>query len=129
MGVMVCAPSVACPELARLWSLVVLVSAKPSDPIALALTISDGGRQYSLRTGDRLSINLVGPSAYVWKPVVSSAPSVLAVVSAAGGSVAAASLVARGPGRSHVSAIDNPRCYPQCLAPSRIFQVEVLVSK
>jgi hypothetical protein len=129
MGVMVCAPGVACPELARLWSLVVLVSAKPSEPIVLALTIADGGRQYSLRTGDQLSMNLVGPSAYVWNPVVSSAPRVLRVISTGGGSVAVASLVARGPGRSHVSAIDNPRCYPQCLAPSRIFQVGVLVSR
>lgn len=128
-GVMVCAPGVACPALARLWSLVVLVSAKPSEPIALALTIADGGRQYSLRTGDHLSINLIGPSAYVWKPVVSSAPRVLRMVSTKGGSVAVASLVARGPGRSQVSAIDSPRCYPQCLAPSRIFQVEVLVSR
>ena len=125
---MVCAPGVACPALARLWRLDVVVSAKPSSPITLAIGSADSGRRYSLRVRDHISIDLHGPSAYVWQPVVSSAPGVLRVVSANAGPVARASLVARSPGRSTVSAIDNPRCYPQCLAPSRIFRVLLFVS-
>ena len=127
-GVMVCATGVACPALARLWSLVVLVGAQPSSPVTLELNLADNARQYSLRPGDHLSIDLLGPRLYVWGRVVSSRPNVLGVTSSSAGPNVHASLVARSPGRSAVSAVDNPRCYPQCLAPSRVFLVQVLVS-
>ena len=128
-GVMVCAPGVACPALARLWVLQVVVTASRSTPVNLAVAVTDSGRQYYLRVGDHLLFKLVGPGAYLWKPLVSSAPKVLAVVSSRGGSVAYANVVGRSPGRSVASAIDNPRCYPQCLPPSRIFQVSVIVAR
>ena len=127
-GVMVCATGVACSALARLWSIVVLVGAQPSSPVTLELNLADNARQYSLRPGDHLSIDLLGPRLYVWGRVISSRPNVLRVTSSSAGSNAHASLVARSPGRSTVSAVDNPRCYPQCLAPSRVFRVQVLVS-
>jgi len=129
-GTMVCRAGVACPALARLWSLVVVVNVASSAPVSLPLSTSDNGRQITLRLGDRLNLHLVGPSIYVWTPATASNSAVLNRVSAdPGNSVSRAVFVARGPGRSTVTAVDNPRCYPQCLPPSRLFQVRVVVTK
>ena len=129
-GTMVCPDNVACPALARLWSLVVLVNVAASAPVSVPITTWDNGRQITLRLGDRLDLNLVGPSTYAWTKMVASSAVVLNRLSVTwGNSVSRAVFVARGPGRSTVSAVDNPRCYPQCLSPSRLFQVRVLVTK
>lgn len=129
-GTMVCPAGVACPALARLWSLVVVVTVAASAPVRLPISTSDSGRQITLQRGDRLNVYLVGPSSYAWTTATASNSAVLNRVSAdSGSSVSRAVFVARGPGWSTVTAVDNPRCYPQCLPPSRLFQVRVLVTR
>jgi len=129
-GSMVCPPGVACPALARLWSLVVLVNVAASAPVSVPVSTTDNGRQITLRPDDRLNVHLVGPSSYAWTKVAASSAVVLQRVSFTwGNSVVRAVFVARGHGSSTVTAVDNPRCYPQCLSPSRLFQVRVLVTR
>jgi hypothetical protein len=127
-GVMVCPAGVACPALARLWSLVVLVRPSWASPVTLNITTVDQNRHVTLHRGDHLNLSLVGSSIYKWTPISSSAPAVLRRVSTSAGTTVRASFLAVGPGRAVVSAVDNPTCYPQCLPPSRVFQVSVLVT-
>jgi len=97
-------------------------------PISRVLTQAQSGRSYSVRVGDRLIVNLSGPASYSWTPTVSSDQAVLFRRAASSGSSTTATLVAGAAGRSRVTAVDNPKCYPQCASPSRLFSVTVTVT-
>jgi hypothetical protein len=93
----------------------------------LSVTQADSGHSYTLHVGDRLVVQLSGPSIYTWTESVSSNPAVLARSRGSSGATTTAIFVARAKGRARVTATDNPNCYPQCLPPSRLFVVTVTV--
>jgi len=93
----------------------------------VTVTQAESGRSYTLRHGEHLYVQLSGPSNYTWSAPVSSRQVVLARTQGTPGAIATATFVARSVGRVQVTAVDNPNCYPQCLAPSRPFVVKVSV--
>ena len=93
----------------------------------ITVTQADSGRSYTLRVGDRLVVHLSGPSIYTWTKPVSSDQAVLRRTGGSSGSEATATFVAEAKGAVKVTAMDNPNCYPQCLAPSFLFVVSVSV--
>lgn len=126
-GTMVCAVGVACPALARLWSLRVLVVATAHSPLTLLLSQDDAGRVMTLRVGDRLVLALARSTLYLWSAPISSMPVVLAPVNSSGGDIARATFIAREPGSAVLNVSETPRCYPECLMPSRLVRVNVVV--
>ena len=124
-GGVACAPGQPCPALARLWRLDVTVTGSVPSPETVTVTEGDSGKSVSLHKGDGLDVELSGPSNYTWTMPVSSDSGILQQVSA---KAVSASFLAIGTGMATVRATDNPNCYPQCLAPSRVFQVSVTVT-
>lgn len=94
----------------------------------ITVTQADGGRSYALRVGDRLVVQLSGPSVYTWTEPVSSDQAVLQPTGGSSGSAATATFVAKTEGNAKVTAIGSPKCFPRCLAPSRLFVVRVSVA-
>lgn len=80
------------------------------------------------RKGDRLKVRLSGSSAYTWTEPATSDKAVLRRTGGSSGPTASATFLATAEGKVDITAIDNPNCYPQCLAPSRLFRVTVSVS-
>jgi hypothetical protein len=97
-------------------------------PRTRVLTLTASGHHYSLRVGDRLALDLTGPSSYSWTRAISSDQAVLLRRSATSGSSTTATFVATSQGTSRVTAVDNPKCSPQCASPSRLFSVRVSVT-
>ena len=124
-GSVLCAPGQPCPALARLWALHITVGA-PS-PGTITVTQADSGRSYALHTGDRLVVQLSGPSNYTWTEPTSSDQAALQSTGGSSGASASAGFLAVAMGTVKVTATDNPNCYPKCLAPSRLFEVTVSV--
>jgi hypothetical protein len=91
------------------------------------VTQADSGHSYALHTGDLLVVQLSGPSIYTWTEPSSSDPLVLQRTGGSSGATANATFVVSGKGMVNVTATDNPNCYPQCLSPSRLFEVTVSV--
>ena len=69
----------------------------------------------------------MGPAIYTWSEPVSSNGTVLERSVGSSGNIATATFVAKSTGQVRVTAIGNPNCYPQCLAPSRLFVLTVSV--
>ena len=128
VGIIVCPAGVACPTLARPWSLRVIVVLSLTAPRTILATQADSGRHLTLRRGDRLVLRLVGPATYTWSAPTTSNRSVLRRLSASAGMTASATLRAVAPGTVQVRAVDSPNCYPLCLPPSRLFSLAVTVS-
>lgn len=126
VGRMVCPPGQVCPALAVQWRLRVYVVARAKTPLTLPLTTSDNGTSLTLRRGDRVVLALTGPATYVWTVPVADNPAVLTRLVASAGH---ATFLAAHAGVATISASDNPKCYPQCLSPSQLFQVRVVVAK
>lgn len=124
-GVMVCPAGVMCPSLAILWRLHVEVVAKIANAVTVTVTQSDSGATFNLRRGDKIVVNLLGPTLYTWTVPVVSAPTVLERLSGAPGHAA---FLATGSGTTTISAEDSPNCYPACLPPTRLFQIHVVVA-
>jgi hypothetical protein len=128
VGTVTCAPGQPCPALARLWKLHITVTQSSSSLQTITATQAGSGHRYTLHNGDRLDVKLSGPSNYTWTEPASSEQGVLQQVSGSSGSTASASFLAVGTGNAMVTASDNPGCYPRCLAPSRLFAVNVSVT-
>jgi len=124
-GGVLCPPGQPCPALARLWALHITVGATSSR--TTTVTQADSGHTYELRKGDGLVVQLSGPSSYTWTDPASSDQAVLQPTSGSSGASASATFAALARGQVEVTATDNPNCYPECLAPSRLFQVTVSV--
>lgn len=122
-GSVLCPPGQPCPALARLWSLHITVTAQSSGTITV--TQADSGHSYVLHIGDHLVVQLSGPSNYTWTEPTSSDHAVLNPTGGSSGANASADFLAVAMGTAKVMATDNPNCYPQCLAPSRLFEVSV----
>jgi hypothetical protein len=100
-----------------------------SASLATTLTVTqvDSGRQYTLHLGDHLVVRLTGPSIYTWTASQSSNQAILQRTTSSSGSTSITSFVAEANGDVKVTATDNPNCYPQCLPPSRLFELTVSV--
>ena len=96
-------------------------------PQTITVTQADSGQSVSLHEGDHLVVQLSGPAIYTWTEPVSSNGAVLARSTGSSGKAATASFVATLTGLVRVTASGNPNCYPQCLAPSRLFVLTVSV--
>ena len=96
-------------------------------PRTVTVTAADRGQIVTLHVGQRLGVRLVSPSIYEWTEPASSNESVLMRTSGTAGATATGDFVAVAKGVVRVTAIDNPTCYPQCLAPSRLFSITVSV--
>ena len=96
-------------------------------PHVLHVTLADSGRKYSMARGSKLSVQLSGSTIYTWSVPVSSSPAVLKRPAGSSGDTALATFVAQAKGDARVTAVGNPKCYPQCLMPSRLFSFTVSV--
>ncbi len=102
------------------------ITATPT-PRTTIVTEADSGRSYTLHRSDRLIVRLSGPSIYSWTKAMSSNQAVLQRMGGSTGRTTTTTFVARGKGRAKVTATANPNCYPECLAPSRLFVVSISV--
>lgn len=100
---------------------------RSAPPRSITITQADSGRRVSLHEGARLIIQLVGPANYTWSEPLSTNATVLERSEGSSGYIASATFVAKSSGQVRVTAVDNPNCYPQCLAPSRLFELTVSV--
>ena len=82
-GSLLCAPGQPCPALARLWALHITVAA--ASPGTITVTQADSGRSYALHPGDRMVVQLSGPSNYTWTEPTSSDKAVLQSTGASSG--------------------------------------------
>ena len=94
---------------------------------SVTVTQADNGQILALQVGARLTVDLAGPANYTWSEPTSSAASVLERTEGMSGTTATATFVATSAGHVHVTALDNPNCYPQCLPPSRLFSLTISV--
>ncbi len=92
-------------------------------PRTIDVTQADSGRSFSLTRGDRLVVQLSGPAIYTWTEPVSSNPAVLKRTVDSSANPALTTFIAEKIGKARVTAVGNPKCYPQCLMPSRLFTI------
>ena len=121
-----CTPGEPCAPLALLWRLRVYAVAHAASPVRVVVSGADDGATFSLRRGDRLVVALAGPSMYTWSVPRADDPTVLA---RSGASAGHATFTVHRTGRTSVSAVDTPNCYPQCLAASRLWRVRVVARR
>jgi hypothetical protein len=93
----------------------------------VTVTQANSGRNYTLHVGTRLVVKLSGPSIYTWTESVSSNQAVLQRLKGTSGGSSVATFVAKSKGHARITATGNPKCYPQCLMPSRLFSIQVTV--
>jgi hypothetical protein len=98
-----------------------------SSATTITATQVDSGRQYTLHRGDHLVVRLTGPSIYTWTAPLSSNQAILQRTISSPGSTSITTFIAEANGDVTVTATDNPNCYPQCLPPSRVFELRVSV--
>ena len=96
-------------------------------PHSATVTLADSGRTIVLAKGDLLTVRLIA-SPLVWTKAVSSDPRIVISVPEMNPVAGLFVFRALAPGTARVSAVGNPSCYPQCLMPSRLFFVNVIVS-
>ena len=120
-----CWPVVGSTGTTPTTSLITTIPASSSRTITV--NQADSGHSYTLHKGDQLLVQLSGPSIYTWTEPVSSNQDVLQRTEGSPGTTANATFLAVAVGNVNVTSTDNPNCYPQCLAPSRLFRVGVTV--
>ena len=127
-GTLRCKTGVACSAIARLWMVHVSVQRVTAPVHTVTVTEAQRGHDFIIHVGSHFVLNLAGSSIYSWSSPASSNEAVLRIDSAAlssGNVHAVFSAITIGAAR--VTASENPNCYPQCLMPSRLFQVNVTV--
>ncbi|HYM15315.1 MAG TPA: hypothetical protein VEZ14_07125 [Dehalococcoidia bacterium] len=95
-----------------------------------SVTLADDGSVIRLRVGDHLLLDL-GMDTYTWHVTVSDQSVVSRVVNIAVVRGAQGVYEAHAAGRATLTAVGDPLCRsatPACGAPSRVFQVEIIVS-
>ncbi|MDE3007455.1 MAG: hypothetical protein KGJ10_01950 [Acidobacteriota bacterium] len=95
-----------------------------SASVSRVITEADAGHVVTLKVGQSLELRL-SSSTYVWSTPRLSNPSVVTPVSSA--TASPPTFVAASPGRVVLSTVGTPRCYPQCLMPSRLVRVVLRV--
>jgi hypothetical protein len=128
-GTIYCAKGKACPDLAMLWSLNVVVTKSAAAPLTLRLTSADSGDTYSVRPGDRVLVSLVPVAKYKWSEPTVTASRVASRISGRAGPSATGLFVAHASGRTTVVATQSPNCASHCSLKKHRFSVEVVVTK
>jgi hypothetical protein len=95
---------------------------------SVAVTPADSGRRFSLTRGVRLVVQLSSPTIYTWTEPISSNPAVLQRATASSANPAITTFIAEKIGEARVTAVGNPKCYPLCMMPSRLFTIIVSVT-
>ncbi|MFI5035086.1 MAG: hypothetical protein ACHQFZ_02645 [Acidimicrobiales bacterium] len=98
-----------------------------SRPRDVALSSTDSGRHVTLAVGDQVEVNLPSSGIYVWTTPRTSNSHVLSPVAGGHGPPGVTLFRARAVGSATLNATANPSCYPECLAPSRLWRVTVTV--
>ena len=93
------------------------------------ITPADSGGKVKLRRGQRLVTRFPSSSFYRWSVPQSSNSGSLVRQSTASNGGATSIFLARNTGVAKVSAVGTPFCYPECLAPSRLFTIDVTVAR
>jgi hypothetical protein len=104
-------------------------SSSPVPPGTLTLTEADAGRSVTVHRGEAIVVQLHAMQSYVWSVPRSSNQAVVAQRSGAQSTNgdASGSFAAVAVGTADLSATEDPRCYPQCLPPSRYWSVHITV--
>jgi hypothetical protein len=126
-GTIYCAPGKACPELAMIWSLKVVVTKSLATPKTLRLNASDSGHFYTVHSGERFIVTLKANSLYAWTEPRTMGTSAVQRTSGQAGVTATAFFVATKTGKSMVVAMELPSCSVNCLSPTRLFWVNLNV--
>ncbi len=95
-------------------------------PRTITVGVADNARHYRVNVGDRIVVNLPTTGLLDWGPVQTSDPSVLAILPIPT-PLGVTMLQARRAGVATITATGNPTCYPQCLMPSRLLTITVVV--
>ncbi len=94
---------------------------------AVTVTLAGANRRYTLGLGAQLAVRLPVTGLLRWTSAQSSDPAVVALVVPASSVPGVTVFRALHRGVARISATGNPVCYPQCLMPSRLFSVTVVV--
>jgi hypothetical protein len=104
----------------------------PAGPV---VTDENNGQTIHISVGETLWVELRGNGFYNWTTPATDDPRGLprtgtSCPPAAPNSAGTACAAFRGAaaGQAHVTATGTPKCYPQCLAPSRLYEITVIVS-
>lgn len=89
----------------------------------------DSGRKVTLQRGQRLVTRFPSASFFKWSVPQSSNSAALVRQDTASGGGATSIFLARNAGFAKIRAVGTPFCYPQCLAPSRLFTIDVTISR
>ena len=92
----------------------------------LVLGLAHDGRRVTVSVGSLLVVSLPALANFSWSAPVTSTPALTARF-ASGGTSALALFRAAHAGATTISATATPRCYPRCLAASRLYRVFVTV--
>lgn len=127
-GTIYCAPDKACPGLAMLWTLHVIVTKVASVAVTLRITSDDVDNTYDVRTGNRLIVTLSPTAKYQWSEPTAAQSNVVERSAGRHGATASALFVARTPGRTRVVATQSPNCGTKCSSKPHRFWVNVVVT-
>jgi len=95
----------------------------------LVETPGDSGRKVTLKRGQRLVTRFPSSSFLKWSVPQSSNSAALVRQDTASDGGATSIFLARNAGIAKISAVGTPICYPQCLAPSRLFTIDVTIAR
>jgi hypothetical protein len=109
------------------------VTSSPTAPASgkvVKLTEADSGRTISVPAGTRIEVRLSASGPMAWTVPSSSDGT---VVTRTGGSPdakggASGSFTATKGGGADLTATENPNCRPQCMMPSRLWVVHIIVT-
>ena len=95
-------------------------------PRTITVGVADNARRYRVNVGDRIVVSLPTTGLLRWGPVQVSNPSVLVMLPIPT-PLGVTMFQARRTGVATITATGNPTCYPQCLMPSRLLTITVVV--
>ena len=95
-------------------------------PHSLALGVADAGRHFTVVVGAQVSLTLPSAGVLQWGPVHVSDSSVLSILPIPT-PLGVTMFEAAHAGVAVITATGNPSCYPQCLMPSRLLSITVVV--
>ena len=95
-------------------------------PRTLSLGMADAGHRVTVLVGQRVSVTLPTSGVLQWGGVNSSDPTVLSILPVPM-PLGVTMFEATNAGVAVITATGNPSCYPQCLMPSRLLRITVVV--
>jgi hypothetical protein len=95
----------------------------------MVLTEKDSGRTVTVHAGTRIDVQLAGSGPMTWTVPRSSHGTIVTQIGGGqdGKGGAAAGFRASRNGKADLSATQDPNCRPQCMMPSRLWVVHIVV--